>query len=586
MHLQVESGNVFLCHVDLFDLSGGYAEDFRGHGSEDFEFFIRLCLLFGYVPEPKNIEADIYAPKDSSFWGGKNYEGFRRMMELLTYSCESLGFKAFHLWHPRLPESSWVKNNDWKRGTFRRVLSRYLHSREKLLSEDHLPRDMRALCIFRDHSHIGYHLPLRLMGYRLIPLSECSDADISREIENIESGVYHRVFVFNPYMKSHAIFRSLIEIARTKNIKVTIIERGALPNSIYYADEMSYADPDFCESSIEDLKRVVGEISVAHGARDLIISGSCTLESNGSYDNTMLRRGILKFTNAEKCFIPLQLSDDVAVTRFNDGHIPYADYMQNVLSVVNDHPDVLFIIKAHPLSKEKLNLNAENVVICDSEDNVHALIDLSDFVVVYNSGVGLLAAIHGKPVYCLGNSFYSFKNRVAKRIDSIGEAINDYRSAEGGWSVGPNHEDVLVVLEWLIAKKYSFFVADDVISEFDRRRAHGYKNISVDILNFYGVRKNLSYCRRQHSFSWDSYVVGRLSINNIVKNDLDVNLPKLEPASGQIQIGSPSLRLAAVITAKRLVYLLRKLVVSPGKFFRDGFRRIGFTWNSIGTKAG
>lgn len=53
----------------MFDISGGYCDEFRGHGSEDFEFLIRLAKLTIDIPAPKGIEKDFYGPLKTSFGG-------------------------------------------------------------------------------------------------------------------------------------------------------------------------------------------------------------------------------------------------------------------------------------------------------------------------------------------------------------------------------------------------------------------------------------------------------------------------------------------------------------------------------------
>lgn len=93
--------NTFLIHRDMFSLSGGYCDEFRGHGSEDFEFLIRLAKLTTNVPPSAALDKDFYGPLKESFWGNKDYVGFRRYLEVFTLPYESLGLKAFHMWHEK-----------------------------------------------------------------------------------------------------------------------------------------------------------------------------------------------------------------------------------------------------------------------------------------------------------------------------------------------------------------------------------------------------------------------------------------------------------------------------------------------------
>ena len=46
-------------------------------------------------------------------------------------------------------------------------------------------------------------------------------------------------------MKSHEQFHPLFVLARECGVKTIVVERGALPGSIYYADDVSYTSPEF-----------------------------------------------------------------------------------------------------------------------------------------------------------------------------------------------------------------------------------------------------------------------------------------------------------------------------------------------------
>lgn len=108
--------NAFLIHKDFFDLSGGYCDEFRGHGSEDFEYLIRLGLLSTNTPIPSSFDKDFYGPLKDSFFGNRDYSGFRRYLEVLTAPGESFGLKTFHMWHEKpATKGYWTAQNDWKK---------------------------------------------------------------------------------------------------------------------------------------------------------------------------------------------------------------------------------------------------------------------------------------------------------------------------------------------------------------------------------------------------------------------------------------------------------------------------------------
>src|SRR5205085_10850630 len=115
--------------------------------------------------------------------------------------------------------------------------------------------------------------------------------------------------------------------------------------------------------------------------------------------------------------------------------LPYSEFVAQIDAVARAHPDVRFLIKAHPLSNQPFESSLSNVTLCDRTDNIHALIELSQAVVCYNSGVGFLALVHGKPLFTLGNAFYN--------LPGCGRRAPDFAAAvkEAEWATdGPNEQ--------------------------------------------------------------------------------------------------------------------------------------------------
>lgn len=509
--------NTFLINRRFFDLSGGYCDEFRGHGSEDFEFLIRLAKLSTNITMPHAPEKDFYGPlKESFFDQNKAYTGFRRYLEAFTAPAESLGIKAFHLWHEKpAAKGYWTQNNDWRRERFNQVMNRHIGAEENILSVDYIKRSKKALCIFRDKTQWGYFIPLRLAGYSLVPLCNTDDDCIYNTLSSIEKFEFDRIFIFNPYMKSHAVYRGILELAKKLNIKTTVIERGGLPNSMYYADEVAYGDSDYT-----DLKYTLGganlqgwEIEQGKNIVNIIKTGAYSLENVEPYELTWKKLALLRHAGMKKIFIPLQIRDDMAVRCFTEGHITYAEFEMTLQDTVRSHNDCVFIIKQHPLSKYDLSWTEEyeNIYLASQSENVHALIDVCDAVVLYNSGVGLLALAHQKPVYCIGNAYYSGRDAYAKSVVNLEIALNMIN--ENNQTPYSEHE-LAMFFAWLISRKYSWFSADDIIREFSDRKAHGYKNITVNTINIDGVSTLCGNNTHRYPFSSRSYLAWRFGLGN------------------------------------------------------------------------
>lgn len=518
--------NVFLIHKDFFDLSGGYCSDFRGHGSEDFEFLVRLGILSSSIPLPDSLNKDFFGPLKGSFWGGRDYVGFRRYLEALTVMTENLGLSCFHMWHEKpIGKGYWTDSNDWKRNVFNEVISLYYPKLEGIIEVDYLPRRKKALCLFNDVGSWGYFLPLRLKGYSLTKVTAVSDSILNSIYKDLENFCFQEVFIFNPYMKSHAKYRGIIEVAKSLGIKCTIIERGGLPNSIYYADEVVYGDPIYKKlDSIMSVYECQNQ-TVTENIIERIRSGNDVLESQDTYEDTRSRNKLLAYTNKNIFFIPLQLHDDMAVTKFTEGYITYQEFYDEILEVVSNNPDDLFIIKQHPLSKARLESTVlDNLIIASDKDNIHCLIDISSATIVYNSGVGLLSCIHNKPTFNIGNAYYSSKT-LSRQVHTLSEAIALFKSED----ISISKYDILKYLDWLIYERYSWFTAESIIREFSDRKSHGYKNIVVEIINLSGDSINCGSRNVSYPFSKKSYIGWKTSMNYVVNKTIPIQ-PKTIPA--------------------------------------------------------
>ncbi len=124
------------------------------------------------------------------------------------------------------------------------------------------------------------------------------------------------------------------------------------------------------------------------------------------------------------------------------------DWLDQVLEIIQQHPETLFVIRAHPdearpgkASKEsvanwaKFNRvdTLENVVFVDATEyfSSYELIQKSKFVMIYNSTIGLEATLLGVPVLCAGKSRFTQIDTVhfpANRYDYI-QMFNDFLSS-------------------------------------------------------------------------------------------------------------------------------------------------------------
>ncbi|MET0313849.1 MAG: glycosyltransferase, partial [Hansschlegelia sp.] len=496
--------NVFLINAQFFEMVGGYDETFRGHGSEDFEFLTRAAIHTRFYPLPRRLAEDKFTPARVEFFSSKDYIGFRRLLELMCFPSETLGLKAFHLWHPKT-DDVWRVSNDWKREKLKKAFEVYLDDPKRLLKVDFLPRTKTAVCVSVNPSHDGYFYPLRLAGYRIVPLYGASPKAITAVSDMLENDQVDAFAVFNPYMNSHRAYRDLFDKARSLRVPTIVVERGALPSTVYYADDVCYVSSEFSEAAFLAETFSDDELERAQAYVADLRRGASMLESAAGYDETLGRLSLPKDAFRATILVPLQLSEDMAVTQFVRDAQGYDDFVASLGEVVARHPDVRFIVKAHPLSGEGTLPSGPNVVRAERQDNIHALIDLCDAVVCYNSGVGLLALLHGKPLVTIGNAFYNLAGagRFAMNCD---EAVG---LAAAGFP-GPDAALVARLCAWFVFRKYSSFTADDDIRETPTRKIHAYQNILITTLRLAGSVYRLGRLRQDGGFEKQSYVASRL----------------------------------------------------------------------------
>lgn len=500
--------NVFLIGSKLFSYLGGYDSSFRGHGSEDFEFLLRYGHYAKHLPMPDEPAEDRFGPGRAAFFQQKTYSGFRRLFEALALPAESLGLKTFHLWHPKDKASDWYRNNDWKRSRFAEATAVYVGRDERLLGVDFLPRAGKLACICKNPHHWGYFVPLRLAGFELVPVFGETDEDIAALTAGLAEGTFAGIAVFNPYMKSHSRFADAVSLARKLGRDVVVIERGALPNTVYYADDVSYAASSYSQEAFDREVFSPEELAAAQAYVARLREGSMTLEAMDPYTVTAAKYAGTKQPGTPTCLIPLQLDDDMAVTRFLKGEQSYHDFAAGLGRLVEANPDMTFVIKPHPLSKLDALPRTPNVVIADRADNIHFLIDHADVVLCYNSGVGLLSLLHGKPTITLGNAFYSL-SQAGFHAASAEEGIASFRS---GVVQAPEAALVRRIAAWFVLRKYSEFIATDHIVEFESRKSHGYKDIMITVLRWKDHRIALGRLRQRAPFGRKSYLAARAGV--------------------------------------------------------------------------
>jgi hypothetical protein len=242
--------------------------------------------------------------------------------------------------------------------------------------------------------------------------------EFARFLEQTESEV---VVVFNGVLYPEAIVRWL---AQQRGLRVITHEVGFKPFSAFFTDQQATAY----------------QVDIPDGYE-------LTAEQNASLDEYLEQRIKGKFTMAgiqfwpeirqlDETFIQNANQFDLVVSVFTNVIFDTSQIHANTVftsmfawldlldEIIKDHPETLFVIRAHPDELRKGKQSRESVPEwitrkeVDKYNNVifvnpneylssYDLIQRSKFVMVYNSSIGLEAALMGKAVLCGGKARYT-----------------------------------------------------------------------------------------------------------------------------------------------------------------------------------
>jgi hypothetical protein len=231
------------------------------------------------------------------------------------------------------------------------------------------------------------------------------------------------VLVFNGTMYPEAIARW---VAKLRGLRVITHEVGFQPFSTFFTEGQATAYPmqipdDFELNSAQNERldaylsqRFKGEFTMAGIRFWPEISG---LDEDFLAHAAQFDQIVPVFTNVIN-----DTSQVHACTVFDEMY----DWLAHVVAVAKEHPETLFVIRAHPDEKrigtrkhsrqpvsdwvtENGILDLPNVLFVDAFEPLSSydLMLRSKFIIVYNSSIGLEASLMGVPVLCGGKARYT-----------------------------------------------------------------------------------------------------------------------------------------------------------------------------------
>ncbi|HUG34894.1 MAG TPA: hypothetical protein VMJ90_09000 [Anaerolineales bacterium] len=254
------------------------------------------------------------------------------------------------------------------------------------------------------------------------------------------------VIVFNGQFFPEATTRY---VAQKRGIRVITHEVGLQPASAFFTDGEATAYPIHIPDEFELNAGQNARLDAYLAKRfqgDFTMAGIKFWADMKGLDELFLRKAA-KFKQIVPIFtnVIFDTSQPHANTVFED----MFDWLDMVLEIIKEHPETLFVIRAHPDELRVRKSSRETVAAwieanhVDKEPNVvfvgpretlssYELIQKSKFVVVYNSTIGLEASIMGAAVLCAGKARFTQYPTVffPQTIEEVRSKTEEFLEAE------------------------------------------------------------------------------------------------------------------------------------------------------------
>lgn len=525
---------------DYYLVRGGNDPSFTGWGYEDYEFGNRLARRAGKFAEPAD-----WLRGEGNFMKLKSYVGWKAAYLLNGDWLARKGIWLFHLPHEIEEELHATKGRNWE------ILEQRMKADLDGGAEPPVLADP-----YRGRSLLLQQNPFTFAREIAPYLGEVVSLDATDVVaEGIEAALearkIDRIVFGNPYRDEATI--ALYQWCRETGFPFLICERGALPDSVshdttgFLADSTLY-DPEHWDRPLSDKQRAAIKAYLG----DLRL-GTNALETQGDRTTGWAARQALGIGPGKKVlFVPFQQPRDTSI-RFFAGAIGTYEAFRDLVGAVARAlgPDWVVVTKKHPAEDD---LEPVAGTIAANSANIYDLIDLSDAMLLINSGTGLLGLAFEKPVFLAGNAFYAEAGLTVSLSETeIAEPATVAERIRDGFT--PDREKMLRFLHYLRFDYYSFGRQHTRLSRY----ADGSPITATTAIDYYEVRgvtdAPVIYRTNEEPIGFESPIYDRYDRKSLVRaRDL---------ADGTISLSG---RRRAKTRAGRK---FQKLLRDPGGFFRD-----------------
>jgi len=553
------TSSLLICRRDKALFVGGYDQEFEGWGFEDSDFWIKLLRDID-IEKPK----EFYKLDTRPYNNQVEWRGWRALFRLFADVCAQKGIYSFHKWHPIAEHRS-----DFIRAKNHKIFLKncdYYSKNKYALTPLWNPDKKTTLFLSKNPHSFNEYIFKHFTNPLLIEEKDFILNDIDKIIEkyNLEEIVFN-----NPYgnPKRLAIYQAF----RERDIKCFVVERGALPWSIYIdnggfcAESKSYLD--FLNHDLNE----ENYLNTLEYIENLKTIGAALEPQSNMIGGINLKREIFGSTKGYKVlFIAFQSPSDTTTNYFCGQIETYTNFVNQtmMLPVLLEGTEWKVIYKNHPLSLSKVEIpGAINV------DNYHIgdILDACDGVTLINSGVGVLSVAYGKPVYCFGQAFYQ-QEPLSFNVSDANELVKLITDDS------QKYDKALAMkfISFLINDFYSFASWEREEREHTKdAKLSISKNIKYTTLRVWDDQKSYYYDNQvlidlKSSHLFDRYRLedylsrnnkDKINVKQIVRKEeaLDKNIIKPNIKKNKIQEN----------TKNSLVRKAKKLIRDPNLFFLD-----------------
>lgn len=389
------ASSFLVCKRDTALTIGGYDEAFEGWGFEDSDFWVRL-LMKANIDKPRNF----FKLDTRNYSQQVNWNGWRSLFRIHADIVSNKGICSYHIWHP-ISEHRFTHIREKNHKIFLQNCKNYSaknYSFTPLRKKNH-PTDL-----FLSKNPHSWNEALFKYFDNPIYIDEKNIELSSLEYILEQNNIRHVIFN-NPYGNEKRL--SIYEKLRSLNIKTYVVERGALPWSIYIdsngfcAESTSYQEQEWENINISK-DNMNATIEYIH---NLKTSGSSLEPQASMLGGANLKRKLFGESEFTKIlFVALQSPSDTTTNYFCDQVGNYNNFINEVSKLPYILPTGWKVVyKNHPLTLDKFS---HPDMTCVDDYHISDILECCDYVCLINSGVGVISSIYGKFTFNFGKAFY------------------------------------------------------------------------------------------------------------------------------------------------------------------------------------